>query len=224
MNELKEFNKYIFDKYKNLRNIDNLSSPNLVSSKIFNEKIEKHPILYIGQETNGWINYDKDINEITLDIIEDTYDFFLIQKHTTKSIFWRFLKNCLNDNYQNFYKNVVWCNTLLCGKRYGKGTPDIDENLKQLSLENLLFIYNFFKPRAIINVSGNSNPYYDINKYFFKEIKSSLLDSYPTDNNPLLIDYEKNIFWAYHPMRLYYTNNFDLVSSKINKQLKKGSF
>lgn len=222
MNKLRNFNEEIFEEYMNLENKDKLSCPNLVSSKRFLENIKKHPVLYIGQETNGWVNYDKDFdyNNISLDKIEDTYDNFLIDYHTSKSTFWNFLKKCLKEDYSSFHKNIVWCNTLLMGKRFDKGHPEVDYNLYELSIQYLLFLYDYFEPSAIINVSGNSNPYYNITNDFLQIINSNLQNIWPTNTNNVLIDSETNYIWTYHPTKLNYMKKTDEACEKIYKKIK----
>ena len=187
--DLREFNEKTYKKYIKLENIEDLACPNLVSSKKFLDNIRKNPILYIGQETNGWVNGN--IVDINIDNIEDAYDNFLINHHTSKTIFWRFLKECIKEDYSNFYKNIVWSNTILIGKRYSKGHPIVNEDIKNLSLKNLLFLYEYFEPSAIINVSGNTNPYYDITNDFLKKIGSKLENKWPNKDNHLLIDDKK---------------------------------
>ena len=75
---LKSYNEELFDNYLKLDNSEELSSPLLVSSKRFLNNIKKNPIMFIGQETNGWVNYNKDNSSITVDEIENSYDDFLI--------------------------------------------------------------------------------------------------------------------------------------------------
>ena len=62
-----------------------------------------------------------------------------------------------------------------------------------------MFIKQYFQPENIILVNGPTNPYYELTIQFLKAIKSNLADTYPTKNNPLVIDEEHNIFWTYHP-------------------------
>ena len=174
--------------------------------------------MYIGQETNGWVNYYND--NASLDDIEKSYDNFMINRCTSKSTFWRFLKNCIKDDYENFYKSIVWCNTLIVGKRYEKGSPNLDDDMKKMSLEYLLFLYEYYKPSAIINVSGNCNPYYDITRAFLDNIGSNIND-YPTKDNYLITDENKNIMWTYHPLKLSYMKKFNDTSNKIYKHINK---
>lgn len=217
MDNLREMNEKIYDKFTSFNNSD-LACPNLVSSQSFNENICKHPIMYVGQETNGWVNYSND--NATLDDIEKRYDEFLMNYGTSKSTFWRFLKNCIKEDYENFYKSVVWCNTLIFGKRYDKGAPKLNDEMINLSLEYLLFLYEYFEPSAVINVSGNCNPYYNITKTFLDKVGSNIKD-YPTSDQYLITDNDKNIMWTYHPLKLSYMKKFDDASELIYKNIKK---
>lgn len=188
--ELKEYNKVLIEKYKKLENILELSAPLLVSTDttyLNNIKNSNNKILYIGQETNGW--FDNNINQ---ELLEKTYLEVLNRKNNRD--FWRFLYNFSIDNC----KNVIWSNTLIAGKRYGIGYPNITDKLQDLSLKNLLFLYEYFKPDITLFVSGPNNPYYEIVKGFLTEINSKI-DNYPTISNPLIFDKEKDIFWTYHP-------------------------
>ena len=210
--KLKEFNAYIYDEYLNFRNIEELSCPLLVSSHRYENIVNNNPILYIGEETNGWVN---DVSNNTLENIEQHYDEFLIDFNTSKTIFWQFIKNVLNTDYNNLCKNIIWANTLIVGKKHGKGSPILDDNIKRLSLEYLLFLQDYFKPRAIINVSGNNCPYYNITKTF---LETNNIDvEYPSFNNPVNIN--NNYIWTYHPQYLRMSKNEEFVLNKIKKKI-----
>lgn len=202
--ELKEYNKVLIEKYKKLENILELSAPLLVSTDttyLNNIKNSNNKILYIGQETNGW--FDNNINQ---ELLEKTYLEVLNRKNNRD--FWRFLYNFSIDNC----KNVIWSNTLIAGKRYGIGHPNITDKLQDLSLKNLLFLYEYFKPDITLFVSGPNNPYYEIVKSFLTEINAKI-DNYPTISNPLIFDKEKDIFWTYHPN---YLNRSHLKQKVLN--------
>lgn len=216
MNNLGVMNEKIYNKYKSF-NDEDLACPNLVSSKKINDIICKHPIMYIGQETNGWVNYYND--DASLSDIEDAYDNFMIDYCTSKTTFWRFLKKCIEEDYNNFYKSIVWCNTLVMGKKYGKGSPKLTEEMINLSLEYLLFLYEYFEPSYIIDVSGNCNPYYSITKKFLNKIDSKI-ENYPTKENCVVMNDEKNIMWTYHPLKLSYMKKFDEASNIIKENIK----
>ncbi len=213
MNDLKIFNEKIYEKYLKLYN-DDVAMPNLVSSKRFLEKIKKHPILFIGQETNSWLNYYGGIK--TLDEVEDGYDSFIIDENGANTHFWRFIKQIIDGKV---CENVVWTNTILYGKRASVGAPNISKDGIELSLENLLFLYEYFEPSYIINVSGNRNPYYQVAKLFYDKIGSKLKDTCPVSNDKLKID--GNIFWTYHPNYLVYRKGFREVTTKIKELIKK---
>ena len=220
MSKLKIFNEKIYNKCLNLKNKELLSSPNLVSSKKFLNSIKEKPILYLGQETNCWVN--NKVDNPTLDEIENSYDNFLIDNGVNnKSAFWQFIKSATGIDYRDLYKNIVWSNTILVGRRYTSGAPEIDKDLFNLSLENLLFLYDYFKPSAVIFANGNSNSYRNITNKFLTEIGSILYDEYPTNENLLLIDEDKNIFWTFHPRGLKYKKGkLQETTEKIYRKLK----
>lgn len=198
MNKLYEFNKYVFEKYQNLEYKDSLACPLLVTSNPeFINNLESK-ILYIGQENNGWVNYDDNGNNYNQQIIENRY-FDFLKKGAVNTEFWLFIKKVLDVSDDELIKKIIWNNTLISGKRYEAGPPECDSMLKDLSLENLLFLYEYFKPEYTILVNGPNNPYYDITIKFLKEIKSGLQASYPKLNNPMLIDENRKIIWTYHP-------------------------
>ena len=152
MDTLKEFNKKIYDRYMLCDNKEVLSSPNLVSSQRIENMVKPNPILYIGQETNEWVNYNKEITDITLDDIEKRYDEFLIDYGTTKTKFWLYISKILDVDCSQLYKNMIWSNTYLFGNRYSKGTASLNEEEYNMSIENLTFLYKYFNPTIkIIN-------------------------------------------------------------------------
>ena len=173
--------------------------------------------MYIGQETYEWINYNKNNSDINLDDIENRYDEFIIDYKTSKSIFWQFIKSVINSDYSDIANNIVWTNTLIVGKRYSKGSPRVDDKIKNLSLEYLLFLYEYFEPSIVVNVSGNSNPYYEITRLFLEKINSNIKDLYPTSDKPIIIDNNSNIVWTYHPRQLRYKKEFNNAVEKIRK-------
>lgn len=201
MNELREFNKELINKYNNLKSRQDLSFPLLVSSnEKYLEELKFHKkVLYIGQETNCWLNYHSDDIQPQVQEVEDAYYNFLSKKCATNRDFWTFIRNCLDIDRSELSKNVIWSNLFVAGKRTNIGAPNYTDDLAMLSLENLMFLYEYLKPKSIVLVGGPSNPYYKLAINFLKQLKSNLINSYPTLNNPLLIDEDKNIFWTYHP-------------------------
>lgn len=211
--EIRIFNETLLKKYNLIDNVTELSSPLLVSSDsdyINNVKNSNNKILYVGQETNGWVN--DNINEgINQDLLESIYLEVLQRKNSNE--FFKFLSNLSSD----CYKNVIWANTLIAGKRYGIGHPNVTDKLQELSLENLLFLYKYFKPDITLFVSGPCNPYYEIVKSFLNIIHSKI-DDYPTIYNPLITDKENNIHWTYHPNYLNRVHLKQKVLDGITKQ------
>ena len=206
---LRDFNQVLFEQYNLLENVKELSSPLLVSSNneyLNNMKNSSHRIFYIGQETNGWVNDYNNDSKIDVNLLEDIYLEVLKRKNNRE--FFRFLNNFSSMPYDN----VVWTNVLLAGKKYGVGYPKITDKLQELSLENLIFLYKYFKPDITLFVSGPNNPYYEIVKSFLEAINSKI-DNYPTITNPVINNKEKNIFWTYHPN---YLNRAHLKEKVLN--------
>ena len=212
-NKLHIFNEKIYEKCNLLKNKDELACPLLVSSNNqYLEKINesKQKILYIGQETNGWVNYD-DNNEFMVNEIEKVYYDFMMKSDYNKP-FWQFIKSIIGPDNKVF-DNIIWNNIFITGKRSEIGPPSNYNEIGEISLEYLLFLYEYFNPKNVILVSGPNNPYYDITIKFLKEIKSNI-KTYPTVNNNMLIDYEKNIFWTYHPN---YQNRKNFINDNEEK-------
>lgn len=198
MNKLYEFNKYVLNKCNNLEYKETLACPLLVSSNPEFEKNLERRIFYIGQENNGWVNWDETSFEYSQELIEYRYLEFL-KNGAASTEFWQFISKVLNVPREDLIKKIIWNNTLIAGKRYEAGPPNCDNRLTDLSLENLLFLYEYFKPEYTILVNGPNNPYYDITHQFLKELKSKLQNYYPKIDNPMLVDEDKKIIWTYHP-------------------------
>ena len=77
------------------------------------------------------------------------------------------------------------------------GYPD-NEKLKNLSIEYLIEVTKIFNPEYTIFVSGSRNPYYSMVIKYLKEMKSKLINEYPTIENPVVND--EKIIWTYHPI------------------------
>ena len=219
MNKLHDFNNYAFLEYNKIDNKTELSMPLLISSDVNYANNLDRKVMYVGQETNGWINdYEVDY-EVNSDVLEQIYLNFL-RKGATNRDFWLFIKNALDISNDKLINNIIWTNTLLSGKKVGVGHPCVTKKLENLSLEYLLFAKNYFNPEYIILVNGPNNPYYDITIKFLKELKSSLINNYPTRNNPLLIDEDNNIMWTYHPNYQHRIGINNEIISKIKNKIK----
>lgn len=217
MNKLRNYNKYILDECNKFIFKEDLATPLLVSSdnKYINGLNKK--ILYVGQETNGWLNYNNKFFNPSVEEVENGYIKFLKEKGTNNKDFWDFIRKCLNISREEMSKNIIWSNTIISSKRQGLGHPKITNELEKVSVDYLTYLYNYFKPDYTILVNGPNNPYYKITIEFLKNIKSNLINDWPNKNTPLLIDYSKNIMWTYHPN---YLNRSGLKNDVIKKVKK----
>ena len=213
MRNLREYNEEILNTYYKLDNYNDLAMPLLVSSKndYFNSFERK--ILYIGQENNSWLNYDGENKSFCVDDVEQAYLNFLSEGANNKE-FWTFIRNCLEISKEKLLTNVIWNNTVICGKRMGIGHPKMNEKLEKISTQYLIYLYEYFKPEYTIFVNGPSNPYYNIMQEVLKNINSDLCNMWPTGKNPILYDCDKKIIWTYHPN---YLNRSHLKEESLNK-------
>lgn len=210
MKNLVQYNRQILKQYDILEHQSSYAAPLLVSPK----SIKYHPqIMYIGQETNTWYQEEN----LTVDDLEEYYNYFL-KNNIPSSLFWKFVKNCFDLNNDNLYQNILWCNTLLCGKKEMKGTPIITKELLTLSKEYLIFLYQLFHPEYIMIVAGPNHPYYAVIKSFLEEIDYANLH-YPTKNNMCQI--LDHVIWTYHPNYLNRTGKIKEIESNIRKIRKK---
>ena len=107
MNKLNELNKYIYEEYKQLPNREELSIPLLISSNDdYTNNLERR-VLYIGQETNCWMNYDDSTYLPDVDAIEDKYFNFLKDGARNRD-FWVFIRNVLELQREDLLSNVIW--------------------------------------------------------------------------------------------------------------------
>ena len=222
MNPLREFNIELVDKYNNISKSEDLALPLIVSSnQTYIDTLKEYKnILYIGQETNCWVNYhDKDMLA-NAQLLEDAYLNFLSKRCATNRDFWTFIRSCLDINKEQLSQNIIWSNLFLAGKRTEMGAPNYIDELASISIENLCFLYEYFKPNGIVIVGGPCNPYYKLTIDFLTRLKSNLVNTYPTINNPLLIDDVNNIFWTYHPNYQNKRNMKVKIIEEIRERLK----
>lgn len=213
MNKLRDLNSYILEEYKHLPNREELAIPLLISSNpLYTDNLQRK-ILYIGQETNCWMNYHDPVGIPNIDEIENKYYKFLKDGARNKE-YWKFIKKVLNTEDKDLVNNIIWNNMFVAGKRTSIGHPN-NKQLEKLSVEYLLEITKIFNPEYTILVCGPKNPYYHMAIDYLKTLKSRLIDSYPTKQSPMV--YDENIIWAYHPGYQNRIHQKDKVIEKVSK-------
>lgn len=195
MDRLRDLNNYVLEQYMHLPNREEFSIPLLINSDSLYIDNLKRRILYVGQETNCWMNYDNPTTIPSIEEIEEKYYQFLESGACNKD-YWKFIKNVLNIGDKDLVNNVIWNNMFIAGKRTSIGHPN-NKELEKLSVEYLLEITKLFNPEYTILVSGPREPYYSMTYCYLKELRSKLIDSYPSKENPMV--YDENIIWTYHP-------------------------
>lgn len=213
MDQLHDLNNYILEQYKSLPNREELSIPLLICSNSLYTDNLKRKILYLGQETNCWMNYYDPVNVPNIEEIENKYYDFLKDGARNRE-YWKFIKSVLNINCDELVNNVIWNNMFVAGKRQTMGHPN-NEKLEKLSFEYLLEVTKLFNPEYTILVCGPTNPYYHMVINYLKEIKSTLIDTYPTPQNPLVDD--GKIIWTYHPNYQNRIHQKEKVIKKVSK-------
>lgn len=212
MDKLNELNKYIYEEYKHLPNREELSIPLLISSSDnYTNNLERR-VLYIGQETNCWMNYDDSTYLPNIDVIENKYFNFLKDGARNRD-FWVFIRNVLELQREDLLLNVIWNNVLIAGKRRSMGHPETNDKLEDLSMEYLLEITKIFNPEHIIFVCGPTNPYYRVVTKYLKEINSKLVYDYPTPDKLIIND--DRVIWTYHPAYQNRIHKKDEVLTKV---------
>ena len=194
----------------------NLSGPLLVSSSNeFKKNINNNKsVMYIGQETNGWLN------EGTASDFESLYQNFLYNNNYNRE-FWKFIRLVIEKNSDLKIDNVLWANAIICGKKDELGTPKLTDKLESISKDYLVELYKYFKPQMVVIASGPNNPYYEIIKEFLKSIDSKLSGYYPTIEESIITDEDKNIHYTYHPNYLNRKHILTKNSNYLNEIYKK---
>ncbi len=219
MNDLREYNKAVLERCYGFIKEQDLSTPLLVSSsQDYLSKLDRK-VLYIGQETNGWLNYNDKCFMPQVEEVEQGYLKFLDEKCANNKDFWMFIRKCLEISREELSKNVIWNNTIITSKRVGLGHPVMTDQLKQISIDYLKYLHNYFKPEYTIFVNGPRNPYFDMTTELLKNFNSDLVGNWPTKSNPVLFDDSKGIIWTYHPNYLNKSHLKDEVIGKIRKKI-----
>ena len=212
MNKLHLYNIEAYQRYKlcEQENPNQLSSPLLASPQIIESPGK---ILYIGQETNTW---GKEINNNFISNLEALYDNFL-KNDATNRPYWKFIKGMINES---LYDSVVWSNLLLCGKKDTLGTPNVSQQLLELSEDYLYHLYEVSKPRSVVIASSPNSVYKELINHFFEKVDCDIKDTLST-SQPVLVDEEKNIIWTYHPRYLAQSKNTEKVKTICKKYINK---
>ena len=211
MKKIEVFNDYALGELRKLTNTQEFSNPLLVSPKA------KGKIMYIGQETNGWFESLKDSNYSAREL-EDFYVRYFLNGRVRNTLFWRFIKDVVEND--DLVSSVVWTNALIVGKDKGVGCPRVNSEIKDLSVENLITIYECFDIKKIICAAGPCNPYYDVYTTFLKEIGKNIND-YPRNGNPLAYSDCGDAIYINHPQYLWRKSIYYDVLGKSKEFIKK---
>lgn len=211
MKKIQGFNDYALEELRKLNNTNEISNPLLVSPKA------KGKIMYIGQETNGWFESLNDSNYSAREL-EDFYVRYFLNGRVRNTLFWRFIKDVVEND--DLASSVVWTNALIVGKDKGVGCPRVNSEIKDLSVENLITIYECFDIKKIICAAGPCNPYYDVYTTFLKEIGKNIND-YPRNGNPLAYSDCGDAIYINHPQYLWRKSIYYDVLGKSKEFIKK---
>lgn len=211
MNHFHLYNQEIFNRYLTCtkEQSDKLSYPLLVSPESL---YITGKILYIGQETNTWGNQLH--SSVSVEDLETLYDSFLRSEATNRP-YWKFIKSMID---KPLYESVVWSNLLLCGKRDGLGTPEVSDELFQLSTEYLYHLYEISKPSHVIILSSPRLVYAKLIRSFLENI-GCVMNETISSTQSILVNQEKNVIWTYHPKYLAMSKQTEKVKSICKKHL-----
>ena len=120
--------------------------------------------------------------------------------------------------YGTLYDSVVWSNLLVCGKRDGLGTPEVSDELFQLSTEYLYHLYEISKPSQVIILSSPRLVYAKLIRSFLENI-GCVMNETISSTQSILVNQEKNIIWTYHPKYLAMSKQTEKVKSICKKYL-----
>ncbi len=207
---LRIHNKKVFDKYMKL-DYEKMSCPLLVSTKEEYIKNLQEPILYIGQETYTWLNYDNKFS-YSIDIIEDNYYNFLKNGNFHMNTFWNFLTHSTGISKEQFINRIIWGNCYICGKKYDKGLTEYYSDIKEISIEYLINLYEELKPKLTLFACGNKEEYYSIVQEFIKYTKGYNIDKVSKQNEIIITD---DIIYTYHPNNLRFSKDYHDIKQKI---------
>lgn len=217
MKNLKIYNSEVLTGIRDITFAKPTSAPLLVSSNeqyVSLIRSAEDSILYIGQETNTWLD-----QKATQEEIENAYYEFLTQKNGTNRPFWKFIKEIIGRDTE-LGNQIIWANALLVGQQDKKGAIEDTDKIIEFSVSYLEYLYHYFHPQKVIIVCGANNPYYQVIHEFLKRINYSEFP-YPTKEEPLVHDKDNHIFWSYHPRHLNMTHQLQKDSYIIQSNITK---
>lgn len=210
MESVHEFNEKALNYLRKIELNTELSNPLLVSPRC-NGKI-----MYIGQETNCWhgglLN-----NEYKASELEELYYEKFFSSNFKNTLFWKFIRQIYGK--YNVSDDIIWTNVLLTGKKDSIGKPLNSDKLRDISIENLITIYENFNIEKIICVAGPNNPYYDIFTSFLGEIGKTI-SGYPCREEAITYSDDEKVAYLYHPQYLWRNHIYDDVVGKMKIFIK----
>lgn len=207
---LKIYNEKVFNEYMKL-DYKKMSCPLLVSTSEDYIKNLDNPILYVGQETYSWLNYNDNFS-YSLDNIEKGYYDFFKNESFALNVFWNFLRESTGIEKKDFLSRIIWSNCYICGKRNDKGLTEYHESIKDLSIQYLIGLYNELKPKLTIFACGNRYEYYNVVREFISEVKRYNIDRVSREQEIINIE---DIVYTYHPNNLRFSKNQKEIKQKI---------
>ena len=216
---LVETNNFITEQFEYFDFKEELSRPLLVTTDNNYKENVKNKVLYIGQETNGWGSHKMEFDDIEEErkYIERIYYNMFYQRNGTKSLFWKFIENTLEINKTDLKNNIIWANAYIAGNATKKGLSNHSKEIKDISINYLTHLYDYFKPTKTIIVSGPKDPYYDNISAFLSNIGKSL----EKPNKESLIKCRDDIIYTYHPNYLRLSKNESSVKEEVKKFIKR---
>lgn len=207
---LRIYNEKVFNEYMKL-DYTKMSCPLLVSSKKEYLESLQDPILYIGQETYTWLNHEDDF-VYDIDNIEERYYNFFKELPFAMNVFWNFFKDSTGIPKEEFISRLIWGNCYICGKRNDKGLTEYHSDIKDLSIEYLIHLYEELNPKLTIFACGNREEYYSVVREFVKRIKEYDIEKISKQKEIIEVE---DILYTYHPNNLRFSSNQKQIKEKI---------
>lgn len=212
MSKLQDLNDEVLEQIKFIDKDFELSNPLLLTDNIPGK------ILYVGQETNTWQGSHKYFSSARE--LEKRYDDYFLKDKMSNREFWRFIRNATECHDVANDGNIVWSNLFICSKEKEKGTPNLHQEIKDLSVNYLLNVIDYLKIEKIVTVVGPKNPYYTVLMQLISEMNWNV-QSWPTLENPVIYSDNEKLFYTYHPNYLNRKHKIDDVTNELKNFIKK---